>query len=86
MQRTLDEIITNYMLLYSPEYFLTKKEWIFFDEYGKSTHNGKVVILLKAKYKERIKNELEVIGISRKTIYPDMQNKSLYIKEKYEND
>lgn len=88
MQRTLDEIITNYMLLYSPEYFLPKKEkeWIFFDEYGKSTHNGKVVILLKAKYKERIKNELEVIGISRKTIYPDMQNKSMYIKEKYESN
>ena len=88
MQRTLDEIITNYMLPYSPEYFLPKKEkeWIFFDEYGKSTHNGKVVILLKAKYKERIKNELEVIGISRKTIYPDMQNKSMYIKEKYESN
>ena len=28
-------------------------------------------------------DELEIIGISQKAIYPDMQNKSQYIKEKY---
>ena len=38
---------------------------------------------LMMEYKQRIKNELELIGISRKSIYPDMQNKSEYIREKY---
>ena len=79
------------MLAYAPEYFLPKKEkeWIFYDksneddETRKQTHDGKAIILLKAKYKQRIKNELELIGISRKSIYPDMQNKSEYIREKY---
>ena len=85
MQRTLDKIITNYMLLYSPESFLPKQEeeWHFIGDDGKKVSSGEVVILLKSKYKKRIKNELEIIGISQKAIYPDMQNKSQYIKEKY---
>ena len=85
MQRTLDKIITNYMLLYSPESFLPKQEeeWHFIGDDGKKVSSGEVVILLKSKYKKRIKNELEIIGISQRAIYPDMQNKSQYIKEKY---
>lgn len=85
IKKSLDELIINHMLLYSPEYFLPKKEnkWIFYDNTGKKIHDGNVIILLKAEYKQRIKNELELIGISKKSIYPDMQNKSQYIKEKY---
>ena len=66
-----------------------EKEWAFYnksdedDETRKQTYDGSAIILLKSKYKERIKNELELIGISRKSIYPDMQNKSQYIREKY---
>lgn len=91
LKNEVSEQVFEVMLAYAPEYFLPKKEkeWIFYDksneddETRKQTHDGKAIILLKAKYKQRIKNELELIGISRKSIYPDMQNKSEYIREKY---
>ncbi|WP_338952880.1 FRG domain-containing protein [Fusobacterium nucleatum] len=91
LKNKITKHIFETMLDYAPEYFLPKKEkeWIFYDksniddETRKETHDGKAVILLKAKYKQRIKNELELIGITRKSIYPDIQNKSQYIREKY---
>ena len=42
------------------------KKMNFFDKYEKSIHDGGVVILLKVKYKQKIKNKLELIGILRK--------------------
>ncbi|PHI05472.1 FRG domain-containing protein [Fusobacterium polymorphum] len=91
LKNEVSEHVFEVMLAYAPEYFLPKKEkeWIFYDksneddETRKQTHDGKAIILLKAKYKQKIKNELELIGISRKSIYPDMQNKSQCIREKY---
>ena len=91
LKNEINEQVFDVMLAYAPEYFLPKKEkeWAFYDKSNeddktrKQTHDGKAIILLKSKYKDRIKNELELIGITRKSIYPDMQNKLQYIKEKY---
>lgn len=91
LKNEINEQVFDVMLVYAPEYFLPKKEkeWAFYDKSNeddktrKQTHDGKAIILLKSKYKDRIKNELELIGITRKSIYPDMQNKLQYIKEKY---
>ena len=91
LKNKISEQVFDAMLAYAPEFSLPKKEkeWVFYnksdedDETRKQTYDGSAIILLKSKYKERIKNELELIGISRKSIYPDMQNKSQYIREKY---
>ena len=91
LKNKISEQVFDAMLAYAPEFSLPKKEkeWAFYnksdedDETRKQTYDGSAIILLKSKYKERIKNELELIGISRKSIYPDMQNKSQYIREKY---
>ncbi|WP_074016731.1 FRG domain-containing protein [Fusobacterium massiliense] len=91
LKNKISEQVFDAMLAYAPEFSLPKKEkeWAFYnksdedDETRKQTYDGSAIILLKSKYKEKIKNELELIGISRKSIYPDMQNKSQYIREKY---
>lgn len=78
IKSAIDKLINECMIMYSPGHLPNEEEkWIFNDA------QGKAVIVLKAKYKQRIKNELELIGITRKSIYPDIQNKSQYIREKY---
>ena len=91
LKNKISEQVFDAMLAYAPVFSLPKKEkeWAFYnksdedDETRKQTYDGRAIILLKSKYKERKKNELELIGISRKSIYPDIQNKSQYIREKY---
>jgi len=81
IQNKIDEMIHKYEIRYSPENgILIDKKFRF----NKSM--GEARIKIKKEYKNQLKNELEMIGIIKKIVYPDMQNKSLYIKEKYEND
>lgn len=81
IQNKIDEMIHEYEIMYSPEDVSLIGEKFKFNK-----RDGKARIKIKKEYKNQLKNELEMIGISKKIVYPDMQNKSLYIKEKYESN
>lgn len=46
--------------------------------------DGKTVIyLIESKYKNKIPNKLVILFINSATLFPEIENKAKYVKEKY---
>ena len=46
--------------------------------------NGKTVVyLIESKYKSKILQELDMLSINSASLFPEIENKAKYVKEKY---